>query len=206
MSGREPLALLAVGALALVVSGIGPNDRATWMLEVAPAVIAAPVLIATARRLPLTPLAYRLIFVHALILMVGGHYTYAKVPAGFWVQDALDLARNPNDRLGHHAQGFVPAIVVREILVRRSPLQPGKWLTFLVLCVCLAISAAYELVECGVAVIGGESADAFLGTQGDQWDTQWDMLMALVGAALSLLLLREIHDRQIATLEGATRG
>ena len=206
MSGREPLALLAVGALALVVSGIGPNDRATWMLEVAPAVIAAPVLIATARRLPLTPLAYRLIFVHALILMVGGHYTYAKVPAGFWVQDALDLARNPYDRLGHLAQGFVPAIVVREILVRRSPLQPGKWLTFLVLCVCLAISAAYELVECGVAVIGGESADAFLGTQGDQWDTQWDMLMALVGAALSLLLLREIHDRQIATLEGATRG
>ena len=206
MSGREPLALLAVGALALVVSGIGPNDRATWMLEVAPAVIAAPVLIATARRLPLTPLAYRLIFVHALILMVGGHYTYAKVPAGFWVQEALDLARNPYDRLGHLAQGFVPAIVVREILVRRSPLQPGKWLTFLVLCVCLAISAAYELVECGVAVIGGESADAFLGTQGDQWDTQWDMLMALVGAALSLLLLREIHDRQIATLEGATRG
>ena len=206
MSGREPLALLAVGALALVVSGIGPNDRATWMLEVAPAVIAAPVLIATARRLPLTPLAYRLIFVHALILMVGGHYTYAKVPAGFWVLDALDLARNPYDRLGHLAQGFVPAIVVREILVRRSPLQPGKWLTFLVLCVCLAISAAYELVECGVAVIGGESADAFLGTQGDQWDTQWDMLMALVGAALSLLLLREIHDRQIATLEGATRG
>jgi putative membrane protein len=206
VSGREPLALLAVGALALVVSGIGPNDRATWMLEVAPAVIAAPVLIATARRLPLTPLAYRLIFVHALILMVGGHYTYAKVPAGFWVQDALDLARNPYDRLGHLAQGFVPAIVVREILVRRSPLQPGKWLTFLVLCVCLAISAAYELVECGVAVIGGESADAFLGTQGDQWDTQWDMLMALVGAALSLLLLREIHDRQIATLEGATRG
>ena len=127
MSGREPLALLAVGALALVVSGIGPNDRATWMLEVAPAVIAAPVLIATARRLPLTPLAYRLIFVHALILMVGGHYTYAKVPAGFWVQDALDLARNPYDRLGHLAQGFVPAIVVREILVRRSPLQPGKW-------------------------------------------------------------------------------
>ena len=206
MSGREPLALLVVGAAALVVSGIGPNDRATWMLEVAPAVIAAPVLIATARRLPLTPLAYRLIFVHALILMVGGHYTYAKVPAGFWVQDALDLARNPYDRLGHLAQGFVPAIVVREILIRRSPLRPGKWLTFLVVCVCLAISAAYELVEWWSALIGGESADAFLGTQGDQWDTQWDMLMALVGAALSLLLLREIHDRQIATLEGATRG
>lgn len=206
MSGREPLALLVVGAAALVVSGIAPHDRITWVLEVAPALIAAPVLIATARRFPLTPLAYRLILLHALILMVGGYYSYAEVPAGFWVQDALHLARNPYDRLGHLAQGFVPAVVVREMLLRRSPLRSGKWLTFLVLCVCLAISAAYELVEWWAALIGGESADAFLGTQGDQWDTQWDMLMALVGAALSLLLLREIHDRQIATLEGATRG
>ena len=206
MSGREPLALLILGAAALVVSGIGPHDRTTWVLEVAPAVIAAPLMIATARRFPLTPLAYRLIFVHALVLMVGGHYTYAEVPAGFWVQDALHLARNPYDRLGHLAQGFVPAIVVREILVRRSPLRPGKWLTFLVLCVCLAISAAYELVEWWAAVIGGESADAFLGTQGDQWDTQWDMLTALIGAALSLLLLSRVHDRQIATLEARHRG
>lgn len=206
MSGREPLALLVVGAVALVISGIGPRDRATWVLEVAPAVIAAPVLIATARRLPLTPLAYRLIFLHALILMLGGHYTYAEVPAGFWVQDALHLARNPYDRLGHLAQGFVPAIVVREVLIRRSPLRPGQWLAFLVLCVCLSISATYELAEWGAAVIGGESADAFLGTQGDQWDTQWDMLTALLGAALSLLLLSRVHDRQIATLEGPRHG
>ena len=206
MSGREPLALLAIGAVALVVSGIAPHDRATWVLEVAPALIAAPVLIATARRFPLTPLAYRLIFLHALILMVGGHYTYAEVPAGFWVQDALHLARNPYDRLGHLAQGFVPAVVVREVLIRRSPLRPGKWLTFLVLCVCLAISAAYELVEWWAALIGGESADAFLGTQGDQWDTQWDMLTALIGAALSLLLLSRVHDRQIATPEARRHG
>jgi putative membrane protein len=206
VSGREPLALLAIGAVALVVSGIAPHDRTTWVLEVAPALIAAPVLIVTARRFPLTPVAYRLIFLHALILMVGGHYTYAEVPAGFWVQDALDLARNPYDRLGHLAQGFVPAVVVREVLIRRSPLRPGKWLTFLVLCVCLAISAAYELVEWWAAVIGGESADAFLGTQGDQWDTQWDMLTALIGAALSLLLLSRVHDRQIATLEARHHG
>ena len=121
--------------------------------------------------------------------MLGGHYTYAEVPAGFWLKDALGLARNPYDRLGHFAQGFVPAIVVREVLIRRSPLRPGKWLTFLVLCVCLAISALYELVEWWAALIGGEGADAFLGTQGDQWDTQWDMFVALLGAATALLLL-----------------
>jgi putative membrane protein len=206
VSGKEPLALLVVGAAALVVSGIAPHERGTWLLEVAPALIAAPVLVATARRFPLTPLAYRLIFLHALILMVGGHYTYAEVPAGFWVERALHLARNPYDRLGHLAQGFVPAIVVREVLIRRSPLRPGRWLTFLVLCVCLAISAAYELVEWWAALIGGASADAFLGTQGDQWDTQWDMLTALVGAALSLLLLHRVHDRQIADREARGHG
>lgn len=206
MTGREPLTLLVVGAAALVVSGIAPHDRATWVLEVAPALIAAPVLVATARRFPLTPLAYRLIFLHALVLMVGGHYTYAEVPAGFWVERALHLARNPYDRLGHLAQGFVPAIVVREVLIRRSPLRPGKWLTFLVLCVCLAISAAYELAEWWAALIGGASADAFLGTQGDQWDTQWDMLTALVGAFLSLLLLHRVHDRQIAAREARGHG
>ena len=206
MTGREPLALLAVGAVALVVSGITPHDRVTWVLEVAPALIAAAVLGATARRFPLTPLAYRLILVHALILMLGGHYTYAEVPLGDWVADALDLARNPYDRLGHFAQGFVPAIVVREILIRTSPLRPGRWLVFLVLCVCLAISAAYELVEWWAALIGGESAEAFLGTQGDQWDTQWDMFMALVGAAAAQALLGRLHDRQIARLEEHSHG
>jgi len=206
VSGREPRVLLAVGAIALAISGVAPHDRLTWLLEVAPILIAVPVLIATARRFPLTPLAYRLIFVHALIVMLGGHYTYAEVPLGDWVADALGLARNPYDRLGHLAQGFVPAIVVREILIRRSPLRPGKWLAFLVGCVCLAISAAYELVEWWSALIGGESADAFLGTQGDQWDTQWDMFTALVGAVAALALLGRLHDRQIARLEEHIHG
>ena len=201
MTGREPLLLLIVGAVLLVLSGIGPHDRTTWLLEVAPILIATPILVVTARRFPLTPLAYRLIFVHALILMLGGHYTYAEVPAGFWINRMLGLARNPYDRLGHFAQGFVPAIVVREVLIRRSPVNAGKWLTFLVLCVCLAISALYELVEWWAALIGGEGADAFLGTQGDQWDTQWDMFLALLGAASALLLLSRLHDRQIASLE-----
>jgi len=206
VSGREPRVLLGVGAAALLVSGIAPHDRLTWLLEVAPILIAVPVLVATARRFPLTPFAYRLIFVHALILMLGGHYTYAEVPLGDWVADALGLARNPYDRLGHLAQGFVPAIVVREILIRRSPLRPGKWLAFLVVCVCLAISAAYELIEWWSALIGGESADAFLGTQGDQWDTQWDMFTALVGAVAALALLGRYHDRQIARLEAQSHG
>ena len=206
MSGREPRVLLVVGAIALAVSGVAPHDRLTWLLEVAPILIAVPVLIATARRFPLTPLAYRLIFLHALILMLGGHYTYAEVPLGDWVADVLGLARNPYDRLGHLAQGFVPAIVVREILIRRSPLRPGKWLAFLVVCVCLAISAAYELIEWWSALIGGESADAFLGTQGDQWDTQWDMFTALVGAVAALALLGRYHDRQIARLEAQSHG
>ena len=206
MSGREPRVLLVVGAIALAVSGVAPHDRLTWLLEVAPILIAVPVLIASARRFPLTPLAYRLIFLHALILMLGGHYTYAEVPLGDWAADALGLARNPYDRLGHLAQGFVPAIVVREILIRRSPLRPGKWLAFLVVCVCLAISAAYELIEWWSALIGGESADAFLGTQGDQWDTQWDMFTALVGAVAALALLGRLHDRQIARLEAQSHG
>ena len=206
MSGRELRVLLVVGAAALLVSGIAPHDRLTWLLEVAPILIAVPVLVARARRFPLTPLAYRLIFVHALILMLGGHYTYAEVPLGDWVAEALGLARNPYDRLGHLAQGFVPAIVVREILIRRSPLRPGKWLTFLVVCVCLAISAAYELVEWWSALLGGENADAFLGTQGDQWDTQWDMFTALVGAIAAVALLGRYHDRQIARLEEPNHG
>jgi putative membrane protein len=198
---REPLLLLLVGAILLVLSGIGPHDRTTWWLEVAPILIAAPILAATARRFPLTPLAYRLIFLHALVLMLGAHYTYAEVPAGFWMKHALGLARNPYDRIGHFVQGFVPAIVAREVLIRRSPVTAGRWLTFLVLCVCLAISALYELVEWWAALLGGEGADAFLGTQGDQWDTQWDMFLALLGAAAALLLLSRPHDRQIARTE-----
>jgi len=201
VTGREPLLLLSVGAVLLVLSGIGPRDRTTWLLEVAPILITTPILVATARRFPLTPLAYRLIFVHALILMLGGHYTYAEVPVGFWLKRTLGLTRNPYDRLGHFAQGFVPAIAAREVLIRRSPIPPGRWLAFLVLCVSLAISALYELVEWWVALIGGESAEAFLGTQGDQWDTQWDMFVALLGAATALLVFSRLHDRQITNLE-----
>jgi putative membrane protein len=194
------LALLLATLLCLAVSRVGALEPGTWVLEVAPILIALPILVATARRFPLTPLVYALLFAHALILMVGGHYTYAKVPLGFWVQDALHLGRNHYDRLGHFAQGFVPAIVAREILVRRSPLRPGKWLAFLVVCVCLAVSASYELLEWLAALLGGSSADAFLGTQGDVWDTQWDMFMALVGAITALLLLSREHDRELARL------
>jgi putative membrane protein len=156
--------------------------------------------VATRRRFPLTPLAYRLIFVHALILMLGGRYTYAEVPLGFWVKDALGLARNHYDRLGHFAQGFVPAIVAREILIRKTPLRPGRWLFFLVTCVCLAVSAVYELVEWWTAVATGEAATAFLGTQGDPWDTQWDMFLALLGALIAQLALARVHDGQLERL------
>jgi putative membrane protein len=197
---REPGILLIATLVCLALSRIGAAEPGTWVLEVFPIFLALPLLVATARRFPLTPLAYRLLFVHALILMIGGHYTYAKVPLGFWVQDALHLGRNHYDRLGHFAQGFVPAIVAREVLLRRSPLQRGKWLFFLVTCVCLAISASYELIEWLAAILGGSSADAFLGTQGDVWDTQWDMFTALVGALTALVLLSRVHDRQIERL------
>jgi putative membrane protein len=203
---REAVALLVLAAIALVVSGIGVHDRATWVLEIAPILIAAPLLYFTWRPFRLTPLAYRLIFLHALILMIGGHYTYAHVPLGFWLQDLFGFARNPYDRIGHFAQGFVPAIVAREILLRRSPLRPGKWTFFIVCCICLAISACYEFIEWWAALILGQGAQEFLGTQGDPWDTQWDMFMALVGAVTAQLLLSRIHDRQLARLTGATPG
>ena len=200
---REPLALAAVGLALLAVSGIHPKDRFTWVLEVAPIFVAIPILIATYRRFPLTPLAYRLIFLHALVLMAGGHYTYAEVPLGFWFRDLLGLARNHYDRLGHFAQGFVPAILAREVLRRKLGLRPGGWLFFLVTCVCLAISATYELVEWWTAVASGSAAMAFLGTQGDVWDTQWDMFMALCGALLAQLTLTGLHDRQLKALATA---
>jgi putative membrane protein len=157
-----------------------------------------PLLVGTYRRSPFTPLLYRLLAVHALILMIGGHYTYAEVPLGFWVRDPLGLARNHYDRLGHFAQGFVPAMVARELLLRRTALRAGGWLFALVTCVALAISAAYELVEWGAAILFGSGADAFLSTQGDPWDTQADMLCALVGAVIAQLLLARTHDAQLA--------
>jgi len=200
MTRREPAILLIAAAALLALSRVDAFEPGTWLLEIAPILIVAPILVVTARRFPLTPLVYRLLFVHAVILMVGGHYTYAKVPLGFWVQDALGLARNHYDRLGHLAQGFVPAMLAREVLLRRSPLQRGKWLAFLVVCICLALSASYELIEWLTAVLGGSAADAFLGTQGDVWDTQWDMFMALIGAISALLLLSRVHDRQLARI------
>jgi len=199
-SRRALLAMLAVVLPALVLSGIGPYERFTWWLEVAPVLIAVPVLVATFRRFPLTPLLYGLIGVHALILMYGGHYTYARTPLGFWVQDLFDLGRNHYDRLGHLAQGFVPAMVAREILLRTSPLGPGGWLPFLVVCVCMAVSVSYEFIEWWAALIGGIAAEDFLGTQGDVWDTQWDMFLATCGAVLALVTLSRTHDRQLARL------
>jgi putative membrane protein len=197
---REAIALLILTAIALVVSGIGPHDRGTWILEVAPVLIAAPILYFTWRSFRLTPLTYRLIFIHALILILGGHYTYANVPLGFWLQELFDFARNPYDRIGHFAQGFVPAIIAREILLRRSPLKPGKWLFFIICSICLAISAVYEFIEWWAALLLGQGAQEFLGTQGDPWDTQWDMFLALCGAIAAQLLLARLHDRQLARL------
>ena len=194
------LVLVALGGL--LITGIAPLERSTWWLEVAPVVVALPILFWTRKRLPLTPLVYGLIALHAVVLMVGGHYTYAKVPLGFWVQHAFDLSRNPYDRLGHFVQGFVPAIVAREILLRRTPLTRGGWLSFIVVAICLAISACYEFIEWWTALIAGEGAAAFLGTQGDVWDTQWDMFTALLGATAAVLLLSRAHDRALARLGG----
>ncbi|MGH8657241.1 MAG: DUF2238 domain-containing protein [Gammaproteobacteria bacterium] len=197
---REPLILVVLVGIALIVSGWRPYERTTWILESFPVLLAVPPFIITYSRFPLTPLLYRLLFLHALILILGAHYTHAQVPIGSWVQDLLDLRRNHYDRLGHFAQGFIPAILTREILLRWSPLKPGKWLSFLVLCVCLAFSACYEFIEWWVALIGGLSADAFLGTQGDIWDTQWDMLLALLGAITAQLTLSRQHDRELSRI------
>lgn len=195
-----PGSLLFIVALALVLSGVNPYDRTTWWLEIFPILIAAPLVVVTARRFPLTPLTYTLLALHALILMVGGHYSYARVPIGFWFENLLGLARNDYDRLGHFAQGFVPAILVRELLLRTSPLRPGRWLFVLVTATCLAFSACYEFFEWWTAVAGGHAADAFLGTQGDVWDTQWDMFCALIGAIVAQVTLSRVHDRSLARL------
>lgn len=196
----SPRYLLAAGALivlALAISFINPHDRLTWLMEVMPVLIALPLLGFTYQRFPLTPLLYFLIFLHALILIVGGTYTYAHVPVGFWVQDLFGLARNPYDKLGHLWQGLVPALVAKEIFVRRQFVSGKKMVAFLAICVAMAISAWYELLEWWAAVIMGQGADEFLGTQGDQWDTQSDMCMAFFGAMIAVILLARWHDRQI---------
>jgi putative membrane protein len=200
---RLPAALLAAVLAILAASGVGPTDRLTWLLEVAPVLLAVPVLVATRRRFPLTPLVYALLAVHAAILCVGGHYTYAEVPLGFWVRDALGLERNHFDRLGHLAQGFVPALVAREVLLRASPLRRGAWLAVVTTAIALSISALYELLEWLAAIVLGQGADAFLGTQGDPWDTQWDMFLALTGAVLAQALLARVQDRQLARRSAA---
>jgi putative membrane protein len=203
-SGKSWVVPLALTLVVLVWSGIGPKDRFTWFLEVAPVLIALPLLFLTYRAFPFTPLAYGLMAFFGIILMVGGHYTYAEMPLFNWLRDTFELSRNHYDRVGHVFQGFVPALVAREILLRRSPLRPGKWLFFLVACVCLAISAFYEFIEWWVAVASGDDAVAFLATQGDVWDSQWDMFLALLGALSSQLLLGRLHDRQLSRLNEST--
>ncbi|HUW29439.1 MAG TPA: DUF2238 domain-containing protein [Sulfuriferula sp.] len=198
------LLIATLGVLAW--SGIHPYDYFTWLLEVAPVLIALPLLIATRKTFPLTPLVYVLIALHCAILMVGGHYTYAQVPLFNWLRETFDLARNHYDRVGHFAQGLVPALVAREILLRRTPLQRGKMLFFLVVCVCLAISATYEMIEWGVAEASGSNAVAFLATQGDIWDTQKDIAWALLGSVLGQLGLARLHDRQLRALTGTYRS
>jgi putative membrane protein len=197
---RRVLVVITIAALAY--SAIAPYDRMTWAMEVAWVVVALPILIATHGRFPLTPLLYRLLFVHALILILGGYYTYARVPLGFWFADLFDLTRNHYDRLGHLAQGFVPAILAREILARRSPLAGSRWLPVVVVSFCLAFSAFFELIEWWSALILGAGADAFLATQGDPWDTQSDMFCALIGAIAALALLSRLHDRHLRRLMG----
>jgi putative membrane protein len=184
----------------LALSAIKPYDRLTWTMEVSWVVVGLPVLILTYRQFPMTTLLYRLLFLHAIILIVGGYYTYARVPLGFWFSALFHLTRNDYDRLGHLAQGFIPAILAREILIRRSPLVGSAWLPFVVVCICLAFSAFFELVEWWSALILGAAADAYLATQGDVWDTQADMLCALIGAIAAVMLLGRMHDRQLARL------
>jgi putative membrane protein len=200
-----PIVLLAIVVVALVLSGLRPYSRLTWSLETVWIFLGVPLILVTWRRFPLTDLLCVLLAVHALILIVGGLYTYARVPFGFWLQDVLNLSRNPYDRIGHIAQGFVPAILIREILVRRSPLRGSGWLAPIVVSVCLAFSAFFELIEWWTAVAAGSAANDFLATQGDVWDTQWDMFLALLGAITSLLVLSRFHDRQVASLGEAVR-
>ncbi|MBS1144432.1 MAG: hypothetical protein H6R14_1838 [Proteobacteria bacterium] len=192
--------LAAIVVAALIVSGIAPFDRATWIMEVAPVLIALPIMVATRKRYPLTTLLTVLIAAHALVLIGGGAYSYARVPLGFWMQDLLGTVRNPYDKLGHFMQGFVPAMVAREILIRGGYVVGRRMTGFLCICIAMAISASYELIEWAAALAMGQGADEFLGTQGDQWDTQSDMFMALIGSSTAMLLLAGWHDRQLKAL------
>lgn len=199
-SARIEILLLIVVILRLAVSAIHPRDLFTWFLEVLPISIGLPILVFTFKRFRFTQLVYLLIAIHACILILGARYTYAEVPFGFWIRDLFGLERNHYDRLGHFAQGFIPAIIVREMLIRKVSLARGGWLFFLVTCVCMAISVTYEFLEWGASLASGEAADAFLGTQGDVWDTQWDMFLATVGAIFAQLLLARTHDKQLSNI------
>ena len=197
---RTNAALLTLFFAVLVWSAVRPHDYFTWCMEVFPAIVGIAIIAATHRRFPLTPLLLVLLTLHAIILMVGGHYTYAEVPLGFWMERPFHLVRNDYDRIGHFAQGFVPALVAREIFIRRRVVKSRGWIYAIVVLICLGISAAYELLEWGTALATGSKADAFLGTQGDPWDTQEDMATALVGALVAPLLLGRVQDRQIERL------
>ena len=191
------IAWIVVFSIVLVWSGIAPKDFITWCLEVFPAVAAAIVLWLTRERFPLTPLVYALILVHCIILMVGGHYTYAEVPLGDWLRDAFDGTRNNYDKLGHFAQGFIPAMIARELVIRLAVFNSARWRDFFIVSFCLGFSAFYELIEWWVALMSDEAAESFLGTQGYIWDTQSDMGFALLGAIVALLLLSKLHDKQL---------
>ena len=195
---------LAIGSAALIglliLSGLHPYDRTTWWLEIFPILIAMPVLWASHRSFPLSPLVYLLIFAHAVVLMVGGAYTYARVPLGFFIENLLHLSRNPYDKIGHFMQGFAPAMIAREIFIRRAVVSGRRMLAFLCICVVMFISSTYELVEWISALALGQGADEFLGTQGDPWDTQSDMAFALIGGTTALLLLSRLHDRQLGAM------
>lgn len=193
----ERRVLIAAVSAALVLSGIAPHDRLTWFMEVIWVVVGLPIVVVGWRRLPLTRLLGWLLALHALILIYGGHYTYAETPLGLWLEQFFELSRNHYDRFGHFVQGFVPAILARELLLRRTPLQRGGWLFYLVLAAALSFSAFFELIEWWAALVWGAEADAFLATQGDVWDTQWDMFLALCGALLAQLTLAGLHDRQL---------
>ncbi|WP_250656334.1 DUF2238 domain-containing protein [Alkalimarinus coralli] len=191
---------LTIFAVVLVWSGIGPKDYYTWFLEVLPALLAVMIIGLTDKKFPLTPLCSWLVLVHCVVLMVGGHYTYAEVPLFDWLADIFDWERNNYDKVGHFAQGFVPAIVAREVLIRHEVIKQSAWLAFIVVSICLAISAFYELIEWWVALLSNEAAESFLGTQGYVWDTQSDMLLALIGAMAAVTLLKSLHDKQLAKL------
>jgi putative membrane protein len=203
-STRLPLSVAFLVVLSLLLSGITPYDRLTWLMETLPVMIALPLLITTYRQFRLTDMLYVLIGLHALVLIVGGTYTYARVPIGFYVQDWLGLDRNPYDKLGHLMQGFVPALIAREILLRMRYLTSHRMTAFLCVAIALAISAVYELIEWGAAVAMGQGADEFLGTQGDVWDTQSDMFCAMIGSILAIAGLSKWHDRQMQSLEHTT--